>query len=48
MDVEVSKSYARDRNSTPVRCWPTITYSPQVSPVSGGDRVGRISLTSGG
>ena len=28
----------RDRNSPPTRCRPSITYSPQVSPVSGGDK----------
>ena len=49
--VEVSKSSVRERNSTPAWCRPSITYSPQVSPVSGGakvDRVGGRSLTSGG
>ena len=48
--VAVSKSSAKDRNSTPLRCRPSITCSPQVSPVSGGtkaDRVSRRSLTSG-
>ena len=36
VDVEVSKSSARDRNSTPAWCRTSITCSPQVSPVSGG------------
>ena len=51
VDVAASKSSDRDRNSTPARCRPSITCSPQVSPVSGGakvDRVGGRSLTLGG
>ena len=51
VDVAVSKSSARDRNSTPARCRPSITRSPQVSPVSGDAEVGRVggrSLTLGG
>ena len=40
--VEVSKSSARDRNSTPARYRPSITCSPQVSPVSGGAKVDRV------
>ena len=51
MAVEVSKSSARDRNSTPARCRPSITCSPQVSFVGGGakvDRAGGRSLTFGG
>ena len=32
VDVAVSKSSDRDRNSTPVRCRPSITCSPWVSP----------------
>ena len=49
--VDVSKSSDRDRNSTPARCGPSTTCSPQVSPVSGGDKVDRVggrSLTLGG
>ena len=49
MAVEVSKSSDSDRNSTPARCRPSITCSPQVSPVSGGDKVDRVggrSLTA--
>ena len=33
MAVAVSKSSDRDRNSTPARCRPSITYSPWVSPL---------------
>ena len=49
--VDVSKSSDRDRNSTPILCRPSTTCSPQVSPVSGGDKVDRVggrSLTLGG
>ena len=47
--MDVSKPSDRDRNSTPARCRPSITCSPQVSPVSGGgkvDPVGGRSLTA--
>ena len=40
--VDVSKSCDRDRNSTSARCRPSITCSPQVSPVSGADKVDRV------
>ena len=46
---EMSRSSGSDRNSTPVRCRPSITYSPQVRPVSEGakvDRVGERLLTA--
>ena len=42
VDVAVSKSSARDRNSTPAWCRPSITCSPQVSLVSGGDKLDRV------
>ena len=47
--VDVSKSSDRDRNSTPILCRPSTTGSPQVSLVSGGDKVDRVggrSLTA--
>ena len=47
--VGVSKSSDRDRDSTPAWCRPSITRSPHVSPVSGGDKVDRVggrSLTA--
>ena len=34
--VDMSKSSDRDRNSTPARCRPSITCSPQVSPAPAG------------
>ena len=51
VDVDVSKSSDRDRNFPPTRCRPSITCSPQVSAVNGGDEVDRVggrSLTFGG
>ena len=48
VDVAVSKSSARARNSTPARCKPSMICSSYVSLVSGGaevDRVGGRSLT---
>ena len=40
--VDVSNSSDRDRNSTLAWCRPSITCSPQVSPVSGGDKLDRV------
>ena len=51
LDVDVSNSSDRDRDSSSTLCRPSITCSPQVSPVSGSDKVDRVggrSLTSGG
>ena len=49
--VHVSKSSDRNRNSAPILARPSITCSPQVSPVSGGVKVDRVcgrSVTFGG
>ena len=43
MAVEESKFSDRNRNSTPARCRPSITCSPQVSAGSGGAKVDRVS-----
>ena len=42
MAVDVPNSSDRDRNSSYTLCRPSITYSPQVSPVSGSDKVDRV------